>query len=39
MINAKDYKEAEKVLKEASEKAIEYVTENDGEGEFVRVEA
>ena len=39
VINAKDYKEAEKVLKEASEKAIEYVKKNDGGGEFIRVEA
>ena len=38
IINAKDYKEAEKVLKEVSEKALEYVRNNDGEGEFVRLE-
>ena len=38
VVNAKDYKEAEKILKEASEKALEHVRKNDGEGEFVRVE-
>jgi len=38
VINAKDYKEAEKILKEASEKAIDHVTNNDGSGEFVRQE-
>jgi len=39
VINAKDYKEAEKILKEASEKAIEYVRKKDGMGEFARQEA
>jgi len=39
IVTAKDYKEAEKLLKEASEKALEFVRENDGQGEFVRVEA
>ncbi|MBU90279.1 translation initiation factor IF-2 subunit alpha [Candidatus Woesearchaeota archaeon] len=39
IINAKDYKEAEKLLKEMSEKALEYVRKNEGEGEFVRAEA
>ena len=39
VVNAKDYKEAEKLLKESSDKAIQYVNENDGEGLFVRVEA
>ena len=38
-VNAKDYKEAEKILKEASEKALEYVRKNEGEAEFVRAEA
>lgn len=38
-VNAKDYKEAEKLLKEASEKALEYVNKNDGQGDFVRAEA
>jgi len=38
IINAKEYKDAEKLLKEASEKAIEHVMEYDGEGEFTRVE-
>ena len=36
VVDAKDYKEAEKVLKEASEKALEYIIKTDGEGEFVR---
>lgn len=39
VINAKDYKEAEKLLKEATEKAIEYAKKNEGKGEFVRLEA
>ncbi|MCH8003825.1 MAG: translation initiation factor IF-2 subunit alpha [Nanoarchaeota archaeon] len=39
IVNAKDYKEAEKLLKEATEKALEFVRENDGQGEFARVEA
>ncbi|MBN4049222.1 translation initiation factor IF-2 subunit alpha [archaeon AH-315-M20] len=38
-INAKDYKEAEKLLKEASEKAIEHIEKYDGSGEFMRLEA
>ncbi len=38
VINAKDYKEAEKLLKDASEKALEHVRKNEGEGEFIRVE-
>ena len=38
-VNAKDYKEAEKILKEASEKALEHLRKNDGEGEFLRAEA
>jgi len=38
-VTAKDYKEAEKLLKEATEKALEFVRENDGQGEFARVEA
>ena len=38
IINAKEYKGAEKLLKEASEKAIEHVMEHNGEGEFTRVE-
>tara|TARA_Y100000310_G_scaffold241784_1_gene245892 strand:+ start:57805 stop:58587 length:783 start_codon:yes stop_codon:yes gene_type:complete len=36
---AKDYKEAEKLIKESSEKALNHVRENEGEGEFERVEA
>ena len=39
VVIAKDYKKAEKLLKEASDKALEYVRENDGQGEFARVEA
>jgi translation initiation factor 2 subunit 1 len=39
IINAKDYKEAEKLLEDALEKALEYVKNNDGEGEFTRLEA
>lgn len=38
VVNAKDYKEAEKLLEDALEKALEYVRKNEGEGEFVRVE-
>ena len=38
-VNAKDYKEAETLLKDSLEKALEYVRKNEGEGEFVRVEA
>jgi len=38
-INAKDYKQAEKLLGEATETAIEYVTKNDGHGEFARAGA
>ena len=37
-VNAKDYKEAEKTLKEASQKALEYIRKNEGEGEFIRAE-
>ncbi len=37
-INAKDYKEAEKILEEVSEKALEYIRKNEGEGNFVRTE-
>lgn len=39
VVNAKDYKEAEKLLKDSLEKALEYIRQNDGEGEFVRAEA
>jgi|TARA_Y100000310_G_C20651636_1_gene799750 translation initiation factor 2 subunit 1 len=39
LISAKDYKEAEKILKEATEVALDYIKENEGEGEFIRVEA
>jgi len=39
VVNAKDYKEAEKLLEEATEKAIEYTKKNDGDGEFIRQEA
>jgi len=38
VVNARDYKEAEKILKEASEEALEYVRKNDGVGEFIRAE-
>ncbi len=38
VVNAKDYKEAEKLLEDALEKALEYVRKNEGEGEFVRAE-
>lgn len=38
VVNAKDYKEAERILKEVLEKALEYMRNNEGEGEFVRVE-
>lgn len=36
---AKDYKQAEKMLKQVTEPAIEYVQKHDGSGEFVRTEA
>jgi translation initiation factor 2 subunit 1 len=39
VISAKDYKKAEKLLKETSESSIEYVEKNDGTGEFIRAEA
>ena len=38
-VNGKDYKEAEKILEKASEKALEYIRKNDGDGELVRVKA
>ncbi|MCH8329105.1 MAG: translation initiation factor IF-2 subunit alpha [Nanoarchaeota archaeon] len=38
VVNARDYKEAERILKEVLEKALEYMRNNEGEGEFVRVE-
>ena len=38
-VNAKDYKEAEKLLKDSLEEALEFIRKNDGEGEFVRAEA
>jgi len=38
-VNCKDYKEAEKILETASEKALEYIRKNDGEGELIRVKA
>jgi len=38
IINAKDYKKAEKILKESSEKALDYVRKHEGDGEFVRTE-
>ena len=37
VVNAKDYKVAENLLKEALEKTLDYVKKNDGEGEFIRV--
>jgi len=39
VVDAKDYKKAEKLLEEALEKSLEYVRNNEGEGEFVRAEA
>ena len=38
-VNAKDYKEAEKLIKEVTEEAIGYVEKNEGNGEFIRMEA
>ncbi|MCH8067517.1 MAG: translation initiation factor IF-2 subunit alpha [Nanoarchaeota archaeon] len=38
-VNGKDYKEAENILEKASEKALEYIRKNDGDGELVRVKA
>ena len=38
LLNAKDYKEAEKLIKEVTEKAIEHVRKSDGKGEFLRAE-
>ena len=35
-VNARNYKEAEKILKEVSETALEQIKENGGEGEFAR---
>jgi len=39
IVNGKDYKEAEGILEKASEKALEYMRKNDGNGELVRVKA
>ena len=39
VVNAKDYKKAEKILEEVTEKALEHVKKTDGEGEFIRIEA
>jgi len=36
-VKAKDYKEAERILEEASEMGLEHIRKNDGEGEFMRV--
>ncbi len=36
--NAKTYKEAEKIMKKASENVLEYLEENDGKGEFVKAQ-
>lgn len=38
VVNASNYKEAEKILKDASEKTLDYVKRNEGQGEFLRVE-
>ena len=37
IVTAKDYKEAEKLLKEGLEKALDHIRINEGEGECVRV--
>jgi len=39
IVNGKDYKEAEEILEKASDKALEYIRENGGNGELVRVKA
>lgn len=39
IVNAKDYKEAEKLLEKASENTLSYIKKNDGKGEFARVGA
>jgi len=39
IVIAKDYKEAEKLLKEGLDKALDHIRINEGEGEFVRVGA
>ena len=39
VVNAKDYKKAEKILEEVTEKALEHVKKTYGEGEFIRIEA
>jgi len=38
-VNAKDYKEAEKILDRASESALAHIKKSDGKGEFAREEA
>lgn len=38
-INANDYKEAEKILEDVLEKALDHIKANDGEGEFIRLES
>ena len=39
VINANDYKEAEKLLKDTTETAIEFIKKNEGTGEFLRKES
>jgi len=38
LVNAKDYKEAEQLLKNALDKALDYIAKHNGEGEFARIE-
>ncbi|MBL7056484.1 translation initiation factor IF-2 subunit alpha [Candidatus Woesearchaeota archaeon] len=38
-VEAKDYKQAEKIVKDATEAAIDHVSKHDGSGEFVRAES
>jgi translation initiation factor 2 subunit 1 len=35
-VSAPDYKSAEDVMKRSAEKAVSYITENGGEGRFIR---
>lgn len=38
-VNAKNYKEAEKIMEKASETIFEYLRKNDGKGELVKVQS
>jgi translation initiation factor 2 subunit 1 len=37
IVNASDYKSAEKVIQESTERALDYITEHEGYGKFARI--